>query len=69
LIALINESDSQLFASTHSHECIEALMRASPKVVDDILLLRTERVGGHPHIETFSGETLFAGLQYGEEVR
>ena len=69
LLALLDEYDGQLFVSTHSQECLSALVAVAPDRTRDIVLLRTERGADTATVKPFSGKTLIAGLEYGEEVR
>lgn len=61
--------DSQLFVSTHSKECLNALTIAADDNLEDISLWQIERCEMSPKVHVFDGETLAAGLQYGTEIR
>jgi energy-coupling factor transporter ATP-binding protein EcfA2 len=70
LLKFMREYDSQLFVTTHSLECLQSLVKAAGRQVDDIALWRVERgVDGIPEIRQFSGDDLVAGVEFGQEVR
>lgn len=71
LIQFARTYESQLFITTHSKECLEALKEAaSDEDLRDISLWRIEREGEEqPVVRQFSGEVFSAGIEYGEEVR
>jgi len=73
LIRFSSAYESQLFITTHSKECLEALAEAASKDVKDvdaISLWRIEREDdGRPVVRQFLGEDLVAGIEYGQEVR
>jgi AAA15 family ATPase/GTPase len=70
IISQLRDTRTQLFATTHSKECLEALVRAAGDKVDDIALWRTERDENDMFsLRQFAGEDLKAGIEYGEEVR
>jgi energy-coupling factor transporter ATP-binding protein EcfA2 len=70
ILAFVRTYESQMFISTHSGECIEALVTAAKDKVDDIALWRIERdEDGSRVLKQFSGDTLRAGLERGGEVR
>jgi len=69
LYNLANDGDLQLILSTHSEEWLTALTEQAGIPEDSYALWRTSREK-HGHIvEQFSGDTLKAGIQYGQEVR
>lgn len=61
--------DSQLFVTTHSEEWLTALVESTEENLDDVSLWRTEHATGSYIVRQFEGETLRAGIEYGEEVR
>lgn len=69
LITFMRENQSQLFVTTHSQECLNALVMAAGEQVDDISLWRVERSDDGPSISQFTGEELQAGIEYGSEIR
>lgn len=69
LLSLLSEYKCQLFASTHSQECLEALVGAVSSDSPDIALLRTDRGENSATVTQFSGKTFMSGINYGEEVR
>ena len=70
IMSFMRQYDSQLFITTHSKECLEALASAAHNDSHDIALWRVEATKrGDPYIRQFSGEDLIAGVEYGQEVR
>lgn len=64
---LARASDVQIFASTHSLECLQAMADALRDVADDVSFLRTGLdKSGEVEIEQLSGEMLFDALELGE---
>ena len=59
----------QIFASTHSNECLQALADVSSEWLGDVSFIRAERNGAESTIREFSGQDLVDGLEFGEEVR
>lgn len=70
ILSLCREYKCQLFASTHSAECLEALGYASADRVSDISFWRMETASSHgPTVRMMSGSTLAAAIRSGGEVR
>jgi ABC-type lipoprotein export system ATPase subunit len=69
LLSLARQYETQLFISTHSRECLEALAVAAGNHTSDIAIWRTERAGEEYKVIRFDGETFKAGIEYGQEVR
>jgi AAA15 family ATPase/GTPase len=64
------DADVQVFATTHSYECIMAAHRAfSRKESDDLLLHRLDRIDGHIPAVTYDRESLETSLDRSWEVR
>lgn len=61
--------DVQLFVSTHSQECLRALLPTIGKKQDDFRLIRVETKGGKRTARVFGGKGLRAALQTATEVR
>lgn len=59
-------NDVQLFASTHSDECLGALKRVSEKFQDEIKFLRTVDTDKGKNVEQFEGPTIFGAREIGE---
>jgi predicted ATPase len=66
LIDLANRYDVQIFASTHSRECLEALKLSAAPRVDDVSFIRTEAARDGMSIEQFSGASAFRAMELGE---
>jgi energy-coupling factor transporter ATP-binding protein EcfA2 len=56
----------QLFASSHSRECLEALADACRDNPDDVSLIRSEMRDGVAELKQFQGSTMFKTLEIGE---
>jgi predicted ATPase len=70
ILALLREGEAQLFVTTHSKECLEALASAAGRNYKDIALWRTERNTNDEFVvRKFSGEDFKAGIEYEEDVR
>lgn len=66
LIKLANQYNVQIFASTHSRECLEALSGAAKDNYEDVSFIRTETVRGKTNIDQFSGSSAFRAMELGE---
>jgi AAA domain, putative AbiEii toxin, Type IV TA system/AAA ATPase domain len=69
LLAFAVENDTQIFASTHSSECVKALLPAMEGHEADFALLRAERMNGSSGIAAIEGKFLEAAIDQGVEVR
>jgi hypothetical protein len=69
ILALLREYDSQMFVTTHSMECLEALVTASGDTTSDIALWRTDRQDSEIKVSRLRGDVLRAAVEYGEEIR
>ena len=63
------EHDVQLFASTHSLECLRALSGAVAANPDDFALLRMTAADGQATVEKFGGDMIEAALEQRVEIR
>jgi hypothetical protein len=69
VLKMLRQNDGQMFTTTHSKECLEALVDAAGDSLEDIALWRIERGPDGPEVLQFSGETLRAGIEHGSEIR
>lgn len=70
ITALARKFNVQIFATTHSEECIRAAHQAFQEDIEyDFALHRLERVGDSVHSVTYDQETLATALITGLEVR
>jgi len=69
LIDLAEEHKTQLFISTHSNECLQALLPSIRGSENDFVLLRAERENGVSHIAQFTGKEFEGALAKGGEIR
>jgi hypothetical protein len=60
---------TQLFASTHSLECLRAMLPVISEAPGDFSLLRAERQNGESSIRVFDGEHFEAALEQNFEIR
>lgn len=63
------DNDVQLFASTHSAECLKAIQASVSEHQSDFSLLRTVREEGRCVVRHFPGERLLAALEEDIEIR
>lgn len=69
IINLLNENESQLFVSSHSAECLDALGTGLKRQKVDARLWQTVQRRGRYEIHEVSGKSLQLALQYGDEIR
>jgi len=69
LLKFAVDNNSQIFASTHSLECVQALGPAMEGHENDFTLLRAERVNGSSGVTRVEGKFLEAAIDQGVEVR
>jgi AAA15 family ATPase/GTPase len=70
LLRLTREKEAQIFATTHSLECLKALISAAGDNTDDIALWRIERdEEGRPELLQFEGGELASAIELDVEVR
>ena len=60
------DNSVQIFASTHSQECLDALGRVAKDWETDVSFLRTVTVNDRPTVEQFHGSTIFGAMKIGE---
>lgn len=70
LLTFCKHYEAQVFATTHSRECLAALSEASADSEEDVSLIRVERQkNGEALIRQFAGRSFRAGIEVGTEVR
>lgn len=69
VVALSQRHDVQLFASTHSIECLDAVLPEVERQPDEFVLLRAQRRGGASTVKRFAGNSFEAALEQRVEVR
>jgi len=69
IIGLAKERNVQIFATTHSLECLEALQRASTDMSDEITFIRAEIADGAVSLNQFHGSTTFDAMSAGRDPR
>jgi predicted ATPase len=66
---LTTQHDTQIFVTTHSSECLQALLPILEQHEADVSLLRAERDNGSSRIVQFEGRELNAALEKHGELR
>jgi hypothetical protein len=69
ILDLARTYQTQIFASTHSLECIRALLPSIKNNEQDVMLLRAERQNGASGVTPITGEFFEAALEQNFEVR
>ena len=69
LLAACRSTDSQLFVTTHSRECLTSLLPVLEANPDDFTLIRTERQDDEILPVQFSGQAMYSSLKQHFEIR
>jgi predicted ATPase len=69
MLKFAQESDTQIFVTTHSLECVRALVPAMEGAEDEFTLLRSERANGSSAVAQIPGKFLEGAIEQGVEVR
>jgi AAA15 family ATPase/GTPase len=69
LLEFCKKYNVQVFASTHSRECLEAAAKCAADNEDEFSLIRTEKLNGTTAIKQFSGTAFRAAISQYTEVR
>jgi len=69
ILEMARQHDCQVFASTHSRECLQALVDAAGDDTDQVSLIRATHRDGASVLHQFAGATLRAGVEHDEELR
>ena len=69
LLSLTEECDGQIFASTHSWECLKAAVPIIHKNVDAFALIRTSKDISGCTAEVFRGRDVLSAIESDIEVR
>jgi hypothetical protein len=69
ILQLAKVHDTQIFASTHSLECLRALLPSLENNEEEVLLLRAGRQNGTSGITQITGNFIEAALEQGFDVR
>jgi hypothetical protein len=69
LLSFCKQQDSQIFASTHSEECLRALLKIVGDNAEEFTLIRTERSNGNSTARLFGGHQLHSAIEQNIEVR
>ncbi len=69
LLNFCKQHDTQIFASTHSEECLRALLKCIGGNEEEFALIRTERANGRCTARVFGGRQLHSAIGEKIEVR
>lgn len=69
MLRLAKENDTQVFVSTHSYECLQALIPTIKENEESFMLLRAERTNGTSKVAQLEGHEFEAALAKRGEVR
>ena len=69
ILRLAKQYNTQVFASTHSNECLQSLLPTIKEHEDDFTLLRAERNNGTSSIIPVKGQFFESGLEQQFELR
>jgi AAA15 family ATPase/GTPase len=69
LLRFCTNQECQLFATTHSLECLRAILPAVEKHQEDFSLIRTTREDGKVGVSVFSGKALLSLIRQGFDPR
>ena len=69
IVAACRRTESQIFFTTHSRECLMALLPILEENPDDFTLIRTEKLHGEIVPVQFSGDDMRASLKQDFEIR
>ncbi len=63
------ETDSQVFVSTHSNECLNAIAEVARANAQDISIIHSQLRKGASELEQYDGETFLAAMEENIEIR
>ena len=69
ILDMAKRNDVQVFATTHSAECLEALVSVSEGEDAKVSLIKASHKDGQSVLRQFTGSALRAGIEYEEELR
>jgi len=69
LLTTCQQNDAQIFASTHSRECLQALRKVMTTNESEFCLIRTERDHGTFSVKTFGGREFGSAIEQEVEFR
>lgn len=69
LLDFCREYDCQIFASTHSEECLAAAAELAESCPDDFSIIRTVQKNGETEVRQFGGENFSDALSENIEIR
>ncbi len=69
LLTFSKQYNTQIFASTHSEECLRALLKCVGENEEEFALIRAERKNGRCAAQVFGGRQLHSAIDQNIEVR
>ncbi len=69
LLNFCKQHNTQIFASTHSEDCLRALLKCIGENEEEFALIRTERTNGRSTARLFGGRQLHSAIEQNIEVR
>jgi hypothetical protein len=69
LLSSCKKHNTQIFASTHSEECLRALLKSIGENEEEFALIRTERKNGRCAARVLGGRQLHSAIEQNIEVR
>jgi ABC-type branched-subunit amino acid transport system ATPase component len=69
VLKLSRQYNTQIFASTHSLECVRAVLGSIKGAEEEFCLLRTERIDGSSKVTQVKGEFVESAIEQGLELR
>jgi len=69
ILKFAQENNTQVFASTHSNECLKALLPTIENNEEEFAAIRSERVNGSCEITVLPGRAIEAAIDQGVEIR
>ena len=69
LLKMLKENDSQLFVSTHSLECMNALLEVAQDDLSSISVWRARRQGALHDVQIIKGDDISLFREFDEEIR
>jgi hypothetical protein len=69
LLRFSKQYETQLFVTTHSQECLNAIMPTLQDNANEFSILKTEKTEEGASVTVFAGDQLLGALEHGFEVR
>ncbi len=69
VLQFAKENDVQVFASTHSRECLEAAADVYKNDAERVSIIRTVKINGMTEVRQFGGRSFVDAINEGIEIR